>query len=924
MRTLRVPNLARAAAAVALLFLSAGIAAAQVADAVIEVVVGDEAGAPLPGATVRATRSETGLERQSVSDGVGVARLPNLPPGSYRVVVELPGVPPVTQEEVVLRVGQTARVKVTLQLRQAEAVTVSAEVPVVDVYKMDSASVNIVPEQIQELPVADRDFQRLAFIAPGVQRERGGFRFIGGGPVLGAGGNASQSTIMVDGVDFTDPALGLARTRFSQDAISEFRVIGGRFDSEIGGSQGGALSVVTRSGSNDFAGTVFGFFRDDSLREQGELEQQKNEYSREQYGFTLGGPFVRDKTHWFLSFEQINEDNITLFRPVGPTYGPLAADLPHPFDQTLGFVGLDHRLSDSQTLSAKGVYEDYSEENFRVGGVSDESSGQQLNRENWNASVAHVWVPGTKTTNELRVQYGERSFDEPTNSDAVAEYFSSGNTLVTGGNILGDLLGEGDLWEVRDTFALRGIGPNGAHDLKAGFSVQRINERSRIDVAETGWFLYVTDTRALPLLYIFGVGSSDIDMDTTRYGVFVQDDWRPKANIAVSLGVRYDYDTDANNPDFEHPLVPNGRDVDSDNIQPRFGFSWDIGNDGRHVVRGGAGIFTGRYVLVPSFAELQQNGVTGRVLRRNLNGALIGLPAFRLDPANPTTTGLPLNPDIALLATEYEAPETTQVSLGFTAKLWNTGLYADIEGQYADGDNEIIIRDTNWGGNANPVRLNSAYNQINTYTNEGHSEYKALILSVNGALRGGHILTASFTLAEKKNINDDFSPALTDYPDDPADIEAEYGRSRADERYRFVMSGVIRAPWDITVAPIFEYGSGQPWNRRLGYDFNGDGRTSDRAPGVERFSEDGPPFRQFSLRVTKTFGIGPVSLDLIAEAFNLFDTTNYAVDSIQTGEFLSGPTLANAALPSVANPLFGQATATFPGREIQLGLRVSF
>jgi hypothetical protein len=922
MKAFQPLSLARTAIAAALILSCAGGVSAQVADAVLEVIVSDESGAPLPGATVRATRSDTGLDRQAVSDGVGVARLPALPPGVYQVRVELPGIPPVTEENVTLRVGQTARVKVTLTMRQAEAVTVSAAVPVVDVYKTDS-STNIVPEQIQDLPVADRDFQKLAFIAPGVERERGGFRFIGGGPVVGAGGNASQATILVDGVDFTDPALGLARTRFSQDAISEFRVITSRFDSEIGGSQGGALSILTRSGTNDFHGTAFGFFRDDALREKGELEQRKNDFSRQQYGFTLGGPFVRDRTHWFASFEQISEDNITLFRPVGTTYGPLAADITHPFDQSLAFGSLDHRLSDSQSLSAKGVWERYREENFRVGGVADESSGQALDRDNWNTSLAHVWVPGTKTTNELRVQYGNRKYFEPTNSDGPAEYFSNGNTLITGGNILGDLLGEGDMWEVRDTFALRGIGPKGAHDLKAGFSVQWIDEQSRIDVAETGWFIYATDTRALPVLYIFGVGSSDVSTSTTRYGIFLQDDWRPRPNLAVSIGVRYDLDSNGNNPNFHHPLVGD-RERDTDNIQPRFGFSWDIGNDGRHVVRGGAGIFTGRYLLVPLFSELQQNGVTGRVLRRNLNGALIGLPNLRLDPANPMTTGVPLPPDIALLEDSLEAPEATQASLGWTAKLWNTGLYADLEGLYVDGDEEIIIRDTNFGGNAHPVRLNPAYGQINRYTNEGHSKYKALIFSINGAIRGGHLVTASVTVADKKNINDDFSPALDVYPNDPSDIEAEYGRSRGDERFRIVLSGVIRAPWDVTVAPIYEYGSGQPWNRRRGYDFNGDGRTSDRPPGVERFSEDGPPFRQFSLRLTKGFAFGPVSLDVIAEAFNLFDTTNYAVDSIQTGELLNGPTLANPNAAAVPNPLFGKATATFPGREIQLGLRVSF
>src|SRR4029079_11721671 len=152
-----------------------------------------------------------------------------------------------------------------------ETVNVVGEATLVDVFKTDS-STNIVPEQIEALPVQDRDFQRLAFLTPGVQRERGGNRFIGNGPVVGAAGNASQSTILVDGVDFTDPALGLARARFSSDAISEFRVIAHRFDTEVGGSTGGALSIITKSGTNDVKGSAFGFFRDDALRAQGVLD----------------------------------------------------------------------------------------------------------------------------------------------------------------------------------------------------------------------------------------------------------------------------------------------------------------------------------------------------------------------------------------------------------------------------------------------------------------------------------------------------------------------------------------------------------------------------------------------------------------------------------------------------------------------------
>jgi hypothetical protein len=265
-----------------------------------------------------------------------------------------------------------------------------------------------------------------------------------------------------------------------------------------------------------------------------------------------------------------------------------------------------------------------------------------------------------------------------------------------------------------------------------------------------------------------------------------------------------------------------------------------------------------------------------------------------------------------------------QLTAGYTARLGDTGLYADFEAVHVRGEDELIIRDVNWSGNALRTRPITTFNQVNLYSNEGYSRYSAFITSLNGTIKGGHIVTASVTLASKKNINDDFSPAVTDYPNDPADIAAEYGRSRADERVRFVASGVFRLPYRFQLAPIFEYGSGQPWNRRRGYDFNGDGKNSDRATGVGRFTEDGPSFASLNLRVSHRLPIGSRHLDLILEAFNLTNRVNNDVNSLLNGEFLSGPTAANPALPAVVNPRFGQYTATLPPRELQLGVRFSF
>jgi hypothetical protein len=907
------------------LFAVAVPAFAQIDKGSIEAVALDQTKAPLPGVTVTVTRPEVGFETVAVTDSSGTARFPALTPGNYQVAFGLEGFAPVAAQKVVLRLGQEAKLSVLMQASASETITVSAEAPIVDVHKTDS-STNIVPEQITSLPVADREFERLAFIAPGVQRERGGFRFINGGPVVGSGGNASQATILVNGVDFTDQVNGLSRARFSQDAVQEFRVINNRFDTEIGGSAGGALSIITKSGTNAMTGSVFGFFRDSQLRSKGELDLKKNDdYSRHQLGFTLGGPVMRDKLFYFASVEQINEDNITLYRP-GGAFASQAADVPRPFDQTLLFGSLDLNMSSQMTGGFKAVYEKYDLENFRVGGVVAPEAGQALERRNWNGTFEHNWSLSGDSSNEARLQFGKRRFFEPTNTNGVGEWFSSGNTLQTGSNILGDLLGDGSTWEVRDTFHHHLAAGRGAHDLKGGVSFQHVEERLRIDTYQEGLFLYLTDNRTLPLAYAYGVGSADAETDTDIYGLFVEDSWRPTSNLLVNLGVRYDLDTNGNNEGFTHALVPDGREQDTNNIQPRVSFTYDIKGDGTSVFRGGAGRFIGRMLLVPALTELQQNGETGRVTFTRINGALLGFPALALDPNNPRNTGIVSKPAIALLAPDYHAPESTQASVGYTMKLGSSRLYLDTEGVYVEGDEEIVIRDVNWTGNATRTRPRTAFDQINMYTNEGRSKYQALVLSLNGNIRQTDLITASVTYANKKNISDDFSPDFpTGYPNDPADIDAEYGRSRSDERYRVVLSGLFRAPWGITVAPIFEYGSGQPWTERLGYDFNGDGKNSDRPTGVGRNEQDGPEFKQLSLRVMKGFSFGGRGrVEAIAEVFNLTNTVNYDVQSVNGGRYLSGPTAANPALAFVPNPRYGQFSSTLPPREFQLGLRWLF
>ncbi len=893
-------------------------AEAQVSTGVIEVTAQDKQEGRLPGVTVQATNTETGLQRVTVTDGQGSAVLQALPPGTYLVRGHLEGFIAARDETVVIHIGQIASLRLTMKIQLSDVITVTAEVPLVDVYKSDS-STNILPEQIAELPIADRDFEKLAFITPGVQRERTSYFFATDGPVIGGSGSAISSSIFVDGVDLTDQANGQSRIPLSLDSIREVRVIAGRFDSEIGGSAGGAMSIVTRTGTNQIHGSAFGFFRTDWLRAKGKLDQKKSDYRRYQAGITLGGPMVIDKSHYFASIEYVDEQDIVLFRP-GGAFVDDAADVEHPFNQTLGLLSFDYQLSSSISWMAKLIYEDYDQENLLVGGVSDISNGQSIRRDSYNLTLGQSWVLGQgNSLNEARLQYGQRNFEQPTNSHRLEEWFSSGQTLMTGTNFLGDMIEQGEYWEVRDTHHIHKAAAGSLHDIKFGVSLFHVTERSVNDHFQEGQIWYLGDDRSIPLIYIFGVGSSDLTMDTDITSLFVQDNWRV-GNLTVSAGLRYDHDRAGNNPNFSHPLVGD-RHPDDNNIQPRLGFSWDAGGDGQDVLRGGVGLFTGRIMQYAALKEGQENGISGRIIRANLS-----LPGNPLDLDDLENSGVSLPPNIILLEDNLEAPEAIQGSLGYARRLGSSGLYLDTEVIYSKGDNEIVIADSNFGGNNNPVRFNPDYNQINMFTNAGRSEYKAMVLGLNGVLGGGHLLAASVTLAEKRVISDSYIP---EYPfgwsSDPADLEAEWGRSGSDERFRVVFTGVFRLPWQLTLAPFFEYGSGQPWNHLLGYDYNGDGVISDRPPGVSRNSKDGPIFKRLSLRLTKTLDLGQRGqFDVIVEAFNLFDWTNYDVASVANGEYLSGPTLANPDQPYVENPDFGQYRSTLPPREIQIGIRYRF
>jgi len=891
--------------------LVSAIAMAQVDSAVLvlHAVGADEA--PLAGVTVVLRSERTGAQRKAMTDAGGRATIPALPPGAWQLSASREGSQTITDQSIELLVGQTVHLRLVLQAVASGSVTVSGELPMVDLYKRD-VSTNVLPEQITNLPVPDRRFEQLAFLSSNVQPDPAPFYNRGGSPVLGNAGTGWANVYLVDGLDLTEPTNGQAAIRISQDAIREFRIVGQRFDAEVGQTTGGGLVVVTKTGGNEVNGSVFGFVRSDALRAQGALEQDEVDYSRWHAGFTLGGPIVRDRTHYFAAFEHLDEDDIALFRPGGAFTG-MDEDVPFPTTQTTALLSLDHMFSSASSGTARLAAERYRRDNYQVGGPTSQASGWSFDYDILALLLGNTWVVSPNRLNDLRVLGLVVDAAGRLNSDARSEWFSFGNTLQTGANIVGSNSVEVNRFQLQDTLHLQ-LGDG--HYLKTGVLYQHDRTPLTQERYEAGVLFYATDDRSFPMLYLFGTGSSAATYSTDLIGAFIQDDWRPTDRLTVGLGLRYDLDLNGTNPGFSHPLVGD-RGRDTDNIQPRLGFTWDLAGDGRTILRGGVGRYVGRMNHNPPTWELQLNGVTGRVLQSR-----VGVPGLPLDPNDPDATGLPLPPDVYLLSDELEAPESIQASVGLSRRLGRTGLVLEADAVYVEGDHELVVHDTNWDGNPQ-ARPNPDFNRIDRFTSEGHSRYAALVVGLSGTLRGGHLLTSSLTLSDKQNIMDDALGSVA--PSDPNDIEGEWGRSDTDERLRLVVSGIFHLPWGMTLAPVYQYGSGRPWTAYAGYDVNFDGQQWDRLAGDDRHGEDGPSFSQLDLRLTKAISLaGTTQLEVIVEAFNLLNTTNSDVTSVDGARFYQRFDETIGQLVTYPNPRFGSYTATLSPLEVQLGLRFLF
>ena len=931
----------------------------------IEGTVMDATGAVLPGATVTATNEETGVSRSSVADSGGDYRLPALLPGPYTVTAELSGFSTVQTTGVILTIQQTIVMNMELALAQVEeTVTVTGSAPLLDTRRSD-ISTSVSDLQIQDLPVASRRWVDLALLTPGTSQDAIRGYYYRGNVNMGAGGRYYANAFIVDGVNNTWAEMGEARQNFPMDAIGEFQVTTSNFKAEYGLATGGLMTVVTKSGTNDFAGSAFWFFRDRSLTEL--TYQQKEfasrdasfeepEYRRHQFGGSFGGPIAEDRTHFFFAYERTNEE---LFYDIDTNgvHPQFEGTFPKDEWRYMWLGRINHQLNDDHSLWLRVAWENEYRPNLTAGGSRIDGFDFAVPR---NAEVFGVTsVTSANSLNEFRFQRAFSKYE-------VSEAFSHGSwdpgdfnaerlalceqdirrpTLRMGS--CNDQMGPETRWQFKDDFTLFQQGMGGDHQLKVGVDYNWIDFAADSVGNYAGRFVFDTDEpfdpnnpETHPIQYSQTQPRYD-RVPVHHFSVYTQDDWTSD-RFTLNLGLRYDLQVGTFNEDIrdiQFPLpIPfhEGADArgDKNNWGPRIGFVYDLSGDGtgRTTVKGGYGKFFENIRTLTNFGERWWH--QGQTI-------VINNPDY-LDPLGGRSREEFLStapPNITILDNNYEQPYAHHFNLGFAHQLRDDmALSFDLTRVATRAD---AMRNVNINYAQDGVRPWPQFRNVNASYSLLDHDYQAFYGKFEKRYADGWQFLVSYTLAKTETTE------LWTRSTEPSGWESGFpGYTRVthpgstDRLHRLVSSAILVLPGDIRVSTIFDYRSPLPVLVTSGTNLNGDDYSGDLAPSFNASNAYGcrnldlglansyrqsigrdpvneftcSPFLNVDFRASRNFYLtGTHGLEIVLQVLNVFDRANF---NTPNGNLRSGAFGNNDS--SLA------ANINAPSRQIELALRYSF
>jgi Carboxypeptidase regulatory-like domain/TonB dependent receptor len=1050
--------------------------------------VRDPANRVVAGAEVTLVETARGIRRAAVTDASGEYSFAGLPPASYSLTALASGFAAETRTQAVVNVGSSTTVDFQLTLASApQSVEIVAASPPIDGLRGSQA--NVLEERyIASLPIDRRDYLTFSLLAPGVSdanrlTEDTNFRVMQT-PQSGLsfyGSNGRGNNITVDGGEANDDAGGV-RPTVSQDAVQEFQVNRGNYDADLGAASGASINIVTKRGSNQVHGSVYGFFRNNALdaRDHFAVSQAlqpgdpfslsatghpvKDSLNRQQFGGAMGMPIRKDRTFLFAAFEGLhsNAQNAVplftssgIFAPTDPqrqilnglttegnapvpclgglmsitilpastcanalaaalTVNPTATSagglgaaqiaqdrfivnqfekdgglFPFPIRQYQFSTRLDHSFGTKDLTFLRYNLSHNSESDLDLQALTAFSRGTSALV--WDSTVQTSWFHlfSSRAQNEARVQWNLYQANVSTNDpggpglDVPGFGFFGRNIFLPSRAALR-----------RYEFADNWTAIKGKHTLKAGASELLRGNNTTSDTFFAGRFEFLTLpgifvspclqipvscglpgslagasisslqawSLGLPAFYQQGFGHPQYSFVRPLTAAYVQDQWQIRPNLTLSMGLRYELDTQAG------ALLTNKHD-----FAPRLSFAWGPGRDHKTVVRGGYGIF-----FSPIYAQIDDvlqtlGNINGNRQIANTLVSILGLPSNPainsaaiyqtlfaegkilcgapppgdstcITPSDLQAFGLnvshsgALPPGTVLFSAQpgYRNPYAQQASLGIEHQIGNDAAVGAsvvwvhtlrlpwavdrnllpgapiVTGAGANGlpTNGLPFQD--WGAPqciVAPPAINPCFAdptgtilQDNVYTSQAAAVYRGLILEFRKRFSHRVTLMASYTYSKAEDDATDFNSDYSAFNE--TNLAAERAVSDFDQRHKVVVAGIIESPWHsralsgFELSPIWNFHSGHPFNLLAGADINGD----------DHFTNDRPPGDP------RNSGRGPdfAELDLrLSRHFNLTEklSLQLLVESFNLGNRTNYASVNNVVGAAFGPPFNAQGNA---------------
>jgi outer membrane receptor protein involved in Fe transport len=975
--------------AVFALSLGAGkIYAQATATGTVQGTVTDHTGAVVVGVQVLARNKGTDLSRTVNTSDTGYYRFDLLPAGIYTINIAKTGFSTVV-ETVEIMVGQVATVNAELKTgSMSETIEVTSEVPIIDQAKT-SVSQNITPSEVEELPMVGRDVANLAYLAPGVKATDSYDPTKNRYAILSVNGDAGRNVnVTVNGVDNKDNTVGGPVMQLPLEAVQEFVISTQRFSAENGRSEGAAINMITKQGTNLFHGSVFGFFRDTNLDTSekdpdgtGGTVTTHPSYTRQQFGGSVGGPIIKDKFFGFFAIEREREhqaqaedpkalSELTLAAANGFAAQP-SATIARPFFETRYNGRLDWVIN-----SKNNAYLSY---NSQVNNSLNDQSAANGDLTNGNFTKNHLLlanftlntVLSNSTVNQFTVGYQYWNNLIASNISAPLFVFPS---ATFGTNINVPQQSYQKKWQFKDDISktIRN------HTFKAGVDfIDNPIEGGFFEFSSTLEIDFAADPSVILAnpstcgagknqpCYPNGFatpgavtgmdvanGNPYFNVATKQLGLYFQDDWKVNNRLSLNLGLRWDKDFNmiggsdiqnsrtylelvALNSPISNPYVSKIAHDDNKDFSPRVGFAYDLTGRGKHVLRGGYGLYFGNvFQNIPLFMEQMSNATVFQTVitlsapgdavpgtGKTLGTYRYGIDALPTIPA-PSSQLAPLSIG-RLMDPNYRNPVTEEWNLGYS---WALNTNSVIEAEYThvlglhenktiNIDQKVPVGGVCCSRPLDPAFAASTQPQLASVRNEesiGRSHYDGFNFSFRQRMTHHFSINANYTLAWA-NSYDGGGGSFRDYPSLSVDPFAKYnyGPSPNDERHHVTFSGIWDLPKGFQLSPILQFGSARPYPlTNSGNTLNTGGGTNNAvvvptsdptnylafsgnntgaqncfyglngvAQGCTIAKYDplrGDPYFELDMRLAKNFKFRErMNLQLVAQAFNLTNRANY-------------------------------------------------